>query len=99
MDQFSGGAFFSNRNKTSEYSEIYREQLTSEHILPYNYRSSTLPGISRNISRLLRQCRVCIMYITQICFIRINPELIKNVIRSLLWQTTIYTYLHVTTKL
>ncbi len=41
---------------TSEYSKIYREQLTSEHFLPYNYRSSTLPRISRNIGRLLRQC-------------------------------------------
>jgi hypothetical protein len=48
--------FFQYRDKTSEYSEIYREQLTSEHFLPYNYRSSTLPRISRNIGRLLRQC-------------------------------------------
>ncbi len=48
--------FFQCRDKTSEYSEIYREQLTSEHFLPYNYRSSTLPRISRNIGRLLRQC-------------------------------------------
>ncbi len=44
------------RDKTSEYSEIYREQLTLEHFLPYNYRSSTLPRISRNIGQLLRQC-------------------------------------------
>ncbi len=44
------------RNITSEYSEIYREQLTSEPFLQYNYRSSTLPGISRNIGRPLRQC-------------------------------------------
>jgi hypothetical protein len=50
------GAFFRYYNKTSEYSEMYREQLTSEHFLPYKYRSSTLPGISRNIGRLLRQC-------------------------------------------
>ena len=48
--------FFQYRDKTSEYSEIYREQLTSEHFLPYNYRSSTLLRISRNIGRLLRQC-------------------------------------------
>ncbi len=48
--------FFQYRDKTSEYSEIYSEQLTSEHFLPYNYRSSTLPRISRNIGRLLRQC-------------------------------------------
>ncbi len=47
---------FSYCKKTSEYSEIYREQLTSEHFPPCNYRSSTLPGISRNIGRLLRQC-------------------------------------------
>ncbi len=52
--------FFQYRDKTSEYSEIYREQLTSEHFLPYNYRSSTLPRISRNIGRLLRQCTVCV---------------------------------------
>ncbi len=39
------------------YSEIYSEQLTSEHFLLYNYRSSTLRRISRNIGRLLRQCR------------------------------------------
>ncbi len=51
-------SFFQYRDKTSEYSEIYHEQLTSEHFLPYNYRSSTLPRISRNIGRLLRQC-VC----------------------------------------
>jgi hypothetical protein len=50
--------FFS--QKTSEYSEIYCKQLTSEHFLPYNYRSSTLPGISRNIGWLLRQCVVII---------------------------------------
>jgi hypothetical protein len=50
------GPFFQYRDKTSEYSEIYREQLTSEHFLPYNYRSSTLLRISRNIGRLLRQC-------------------------------------------
>jgi hypothetical protein len=58
MDQIPGGEvlFFSFAKKTSEYSEIYREQLTSEHFLPYNYRSSTLPGISRNIGRFLRQC-------------------------------------------
>jgi hypothetical protein len=37
-------------------TEIYHEQFTSEPLLPYNYRSSTLPGISRNIGRLLRQC-------------------------------------------
>ncbi len=49
-------SFFQYRDKTSEYSEIYREQLTSEHFLPYNYRSSTLPRIFRNIGRLLRQC-------------------------------------------
>jgi hypothetical protein len=48
--------FFQYRDKTSEYSEIYREQSTSEHFLPYNYRSSTLPRISRNIGWLLRQC-------------------------------------------
>ncbi len=48
--------YFLYRNKTLEYSEIYREQLTSEHFLLYNYRSSTLPGISRNIGRLLGQC-------------------------------------------
>ncbi len=58
MYQILGGAFFFFRKKTSEYSEIYREQLTSEHFLPYNYRSSTLSGISRNISRLLRQCGI-----------------------------------------
>jgi hypothetical protein len=52
--------FFQYRDKTSEYSEIYREQLTSEHFLPYNYRSSTLPRISRNIVRLLGQCTVYI---------------------------------------
>jgi hypothetical protein len=50
--------FFSFAKKTSEYSEIYREQLTSEYFHLYNYRSSTLPGISRNIGRLLRQCRL-----------------------------------------
>ncbi len=44
------------RNKTSEYSEIYIEQLTSEPFLPYNHRSSTLPVISQNIGQLLRQC-------------------------------------------
>jgi hypothetical protein len=32
------------------------EQLTSVHFLLYNYRSSTLRRISRNIGRLLRQC-------------------------------------------
>jgi hypothetical protein len=48
--------FFQYCDKTSEYSEIYHKQLTSEHFLPYNYRSSTLPHISRNIGRLLRQC-------------------------------------------
>ncbi len=50
--------YFLNRNKTSEYSQIYCEQLPSEHFLPYNYRSSTstLPGISRNIGQLLQQC-------------------------------------------
>jgi hypothetical protein len=47
--------YFLYRNITSEYSEINCEQLTSEPFLPYNYRSSTLPGISRNIGRLLRQ--------------------------------------------
>ncbi len=51
-------SYFLYRNKTSEYSEIYHEQLTSEPFLPYNYRSSTLPRISRNIGRLLRQCTV-----------------------------------------
>jgi hypothetical protein len=56
MDQILVVAFFLHRNNTSEYSEIYCEQLTSKHFLPYNYRSSTLPGISRNIGRLLRQC-------------------------------------------
>jgi hypothetical protein len=49
--------YFLCRNKTSEYSEIYCEQLTSEHFLLYNYRSSSLRGISQNIGRLLRQCR------------------------------------------
>jgi hypothetical protein len=48
--------YFLYRNKTLEYSEICREQLTSEPFLPDNCRSSTLPGISRNIGRLLRQC-------------------------------------------
>jgi hypothetical protein len=48
--------FIQYRDKTSECSEIYREQLTSEHFLPYNYRSSKLLRISRNIGRLLRQC-------------------------------------------
>jgi hypothetical protein len=48
--------YFISRHKTSEYSEIYCELLTSEHFPLYNYRSSTLPRISRNISKLLRQC-------------------------------------------
>ncbi len=48
--------YFLCRNKTLEYSEIYPEQLTLEHFLLYNYRSSTLGGISRNIGRLLQQC-------------------------------------------
>ncbi len=48
---------FLNRIKTSEYSEIYRELLTSERFPLYNYRSSTLRGMSRNICRLLRQCK------------------------------------------
>ncbi len=47
---------FFRSNKTSEYSEKYCEQLTSEHFPLYNYRSSTLRGISRNIGRLLWQC-------------------------------------------
>jgi hypothetical protein len=51
-------SYFLYSNKTPEYSEIYHEQLTSEPFLPYNYRSSTLPRISRNIGRLLRQCGV-----------------------------------------
>ncbi len=50
--------YFINFNKTSEYSEIYHELLTSEHFPLYNYRSSTLPCISWNIGRLLRQCTV-----------------------------------------
>jgi hypothetical protein len=49
-------SYFSYRNKTSEYSEIYRKQLTSGHFPLYNYRSSTLRGISWNIDRLLRHC-------------------------------------------
>jgi hypothetical protein len=49
-------SYFQYRYKTSEYSEIYPEQLTLKPFLPYNYRSSTLPGISRNIGWLLRQC-------------------------------------------
>ncbi len=49
--------YFIKFNKTSEYSVIYRELLTSEHFPLYNYRSSTLPCISLNIGRLLRQCR------------------------------------------
>ncbi len=53
--KFRVGPYFLYRNKTSEYSE-YCEELTSEHFLLYNYRSSTLPGISQNIGRLLRQC-------------------------------------------
>jgi hypothetical protein len=53
MDQISRVAFYYIAIKTSEYSEIYHEQLTLEHFLPYNYRSSTLLGISRNIGRLL----------------------------------------------
>ncbi len=60
--------------KTSEYSEIYREQLTSEHFLPYNYRSSTLPGISRNIGWLLRQCS-CITIPTVGRFVQVIVEL------------------------
>ncbi len=48
--------YFLNCKKTSEYSEIYCELLTSEHLPLYNYRSSTLRGLSRNIGRLLRQC-------------------------------------------
>ncbi len=47
---------FFRSNKTSECSEIYCEQLTSEHFPLYNYRSSTLRGISWNIGRLFRQC-------------------------------------------
>jgi hypothetical protein len=58
MDEISSLALFLYRNITSEFSEIYREQLTSESFLLYNYRSSTLPGISRNIGRLLGQCTV-----------------------------------------
>ncbi len=46
--KFWVGPYFLCRNKTSEYSEC-REQLTLEHFLLYNYRSSTLPGISRNM--------------------------------------------------
>jgi hypothetical protein len=42
--------FFQYRDKTSEYFEIYREQLTSEHFLPYNYRSSTLYCVYLGIS-------------------------------------------------
>jgi hypothetical protein len=59
--------FFQYRDKTSEYSEIYHEQLTSEHFLPYNYRSSTLPRISRNIGRLLRQCGPKFLCLKQQC--------------------------------
>ncbi len=47
---------FLRSKKTAEYSEIYSEELTSEHLPLYNYRSSTLRGISRNIGRLLWQC-------------------------------------------
>jgi hypothetical protein len=54
-------------NKTSEYSEIYRQQLTSEHFLLYNYRSSTLWGISWNISRLLRQCSAVLVFMPVAC--------------------------------
>ncbi len=64
-------SYFYYRNKTSEYSEIYREQLTSEPFLPYNNRSSTLPGISRNIGQLLRQC-------TSSWQLRIRAELLWN---------------------
>jgi hypothetical protein len=39
--------YFLCRNKTSEYSKIYSEQLTSEHFLLYNYRSSTLREVYR----------------------------------------------------
>jgi hypothetical protein len=64
LASYSGGPWiksqerrnFFYRNKTSEYTKIYHEQLTSEHFLPYKHRPSTLPDISRNISRLLRQC-------------------------------------------
>ncbi len=50
------GWYFLYLNNTLENSKIYCEQLTSEHFLPYNYRSSTLPVIYRNIGWLLQQC-------------------------------------------
>jgi hypothetical protein len=50
LDQISGRVVSLYRDKTLEYSEIYRKQLTLEHFFPYNYSSSTLPAISRNIS-------------------------------------------------
>jgi hypothetical protein len=66
------GSLFLSSDKTLEYSEIYHEQLTSEHFLPYNYRSFTLPAISRNIGRLLRQCSA-----------RLN--LVRLSLQSVLW--------------
>jgi hypothetical protein len=53
IGKISGGAFFSFAKKTSEYSEIYREQLTSEHFLPFPITAGHLHyrvylGISAN---------------------------------------------------
>ncbi len=69
--------------KTSEYSEIHCEQLTSEHFPLYNYRSSTLRGISRNIGQLLRQCRYFVH-----CFSRSMTYILKESKGKTFWDQT-----------
>ncbi len=54
---FSLPLYFFLHNNTSDYSEIHLEHLSSELFLLYNYRASTLRGISRKIGWLLWQCR------------------------------------------